>query len=282
MVDAPHDLDLERALLAAIIKDNAVLDQLGSFSGDQFFDAMHGAVFDTMLDLRRGGRAINAVTLRELTGSDPLGGTSLLDSLKAVTFADDAASPHDVAFELAILATRRAMIGRGDWLAEQAKGSHAKPADILAIHLGEIDTLIAKARPQGKTMWDWPDAMSAAQDVFQADKSADHIPTGLTDLDKATGGWARTELAILAGRPSMGKSALAVCFGTNAARAGHGVLIFSLEMSMPAWMARVSSEATWSGEGSGIPYAHALRHQLKGKELEAFMRAGNRRTACPV
>jgi replicative DNA helicase len=258
-----------------------VLDQLGSFSGDQFFDAMHGAVFNTMLDLRRGGRAINAATLRELTGSDPLGGTSILDSLEVVTFADSAASPHDVASELAILATRRAMIGQGDWLAEQAKGSHAMPADILATHLGEIDTLIAKARPQGQTMWDWPDAMSAAQEAFQADKSADRITTGLADLDKATGGWARTEFAVLAGRTSMGKSALAVCFGTNAASAGHGVLIFSLEMSMPAWMARVSSAATWSGVGSGIPYAHALQHKLKGKELEAFIRAGALRPVLP-
>jgi hypothetical protein len=190
MADAPHNLDFERALLAAIIVDNAAIDQVGSFDADGFFDAVHREMFNAMLDLRRSGRAINVVTLGSLMGTDPLGGDSILDSLKAVEFANVGPKPHELAEELTDLAMRRAMLAQGEWLLQQAASRHAKRFDILAIHLREIDALIAKGRPQGRTMWDMADAMSAAQELFQRGESRDRITTGLASLNKVTGGFA--------------------------------------------------------------------------------------------
>jgi replicative DNA helicase len=283
MSEAPHNIEFERALLAAIFTDNAAIDQLGGLEADAFFDAVHREVFSAMRGLRGGGRAINVATLSGLLGTDPLGGVSILDSLKGVEFGNSTPKPHELAEELNDLAIRRAVLAQGEWLAQQAVSRHAKRGDILATHLREIDALIAKARPQGRTMWGMADAMSSAQQLFQRGESGDRIATGVRGLNKVTGGFALEEVAILAGRPSMGKTALAVSFGTNAAEAGHGVLVFSLEMSMPAWMARVSSEATWEGPGTGIPYVRALRHQLTaGRELETFIRAGARRASLPL
>jgi len=99
-------------------------------------------------------------------------------------------------------------------------------------------------------------------------------------VDNAMGGLGRGDLNILAGRPSMGKTALAVNWATSAALAGHGVMIFSLEMSKEAWLARVASEATWSN-GTGIAYSRALKKQLDDHELERFIRAGSKRAGLP-
>ena len=154
MSEAPHNLDFERALLAAIITDNAAIDQLGGFDAESFFDAVHREVFIAMLDLRRSGRAINLATLSGLAGADPLGGASVLDSLKAVEFGNAIPSAHDLAAELSHLALQRSMLAQGAWLSEQALSRHTKASDTLAAHVREIDALIAKARPAGRTMFE--------------------------------------------------------------------------------------------------------------------------------
>jgi replicative DNA helicase len=283
MDDAPHNLDFERALLAAVIKDNAVLDQIGVLDAAAFYDAQHQQVFELMQGLRAEGRAVNVVTLGGLIGADPLGGVGIIEALKAVAFGDVTPKPYDLGEEIRDLALRRAMLAQGKWLMEQAPSRHVKRADILSTHLGEIDALIAKGRARAQTTLDIADAMAAAQDFFQASDGRDSITTGLASVDKMTGGFGREDLIILAGRPSMGKSALAVNFGTYAAVPGHGVLIFTLEMSLEAWMARMSSEASWNGPGTGIPYVRGVRQNLAtGKELDGFVRAGMAAKKLPI
>jgi replicative DNA helicase len=112
----------------------------------------------------------------------------------------------------------------------------------------------------------------AADDMLEALKGGDkdqRIPIGLADLDRDTGGWRRGEYAILGGRPSMGKSAVAVALGRRAAKAGHGVLIFSLEMTTRAWMARMATDASWRREGS-VAYSSALRGVFQDRESVKF------------
>ena len=72
-----------------------------------------------------------------------------------------------------------------------------------------------------------------------------------------------------------------MCVGTNAAKAGHGVLIFSLEMGMQQWLARVASEAAYSSQRQ-LPYALALKGEFTQSEREAFARAAMRRSGLPM
>jgi replicative DNA helicase len=118
-------------------------------------------------------------------------------------------------------------------------------------------------------------------EALQSPDSGDRISTGLTDLDKVTGGFGIAELHILAGRSSMGKSAVAGNIATNAAVAGHGVAVFSMEMTRRQWVQRVASEATWNS-GGGVPYKAAHTKQLTDEELERFVRASMERRKLPT
>jgi replicative DNA helicase len=280
MGEMPHNEAFEKALLAQIIRNNALADSVAHLLPSDFHNPVNGAVFETMRDLRQASRPINIATLGGLVGSDPLGGASVIDSLRAVQFGEDTPAASDIANALLDLSLRRAMMAQGEWLAQQAGTLRTAPAEMLSAHRTEIDALTARSSAERKTMFTFADAMSEALERFQAPGDSDRIPTGITDLDKATAGFGRGELNILAGRPSMGKTALAINWGTAAALSGHGVLIFSLEMSKEAWLARVASEATWSN-GAGIPYNRAIKKQLDGYELERFVTAGLRRAGLP-
>ena len=95
------------------------------------------------------------------------------------------------------------------------------------------------------------------------------------------GGLGRGEFAILAGRPSMGKSAVAVCFGEGAALLGHGVLIFSLEMTARAWMARMVTDAAW-GYRNSLAYSDALRNKLDERGVDRMIRGIEERKHLPL
>lgn len=280
MGEMPHNEAFERALLAQIIRDNALADNVGPLLPSDFHNPVSGAVFETIRDLRQAGRPINIATLGGLIGSDPLGGASVIDALRAVQFGEEMPAAADIANALLDLSVRRASVAQGEWLAQQVTSLRTAPSEMLAAHMKEIDALLARSTAERQTMFSFADAMSATLERFQTPGDADRIPTGLTDFDKVTGGLGRSDLHILAGRPSMGKTAVAVNFGTAAALAGHGVLIFSLEMSKEAWLARVASEATWSN-GEGIPYSRAIKKQLTDKELDRFIRAGMSRAGLP-
>jgi replicative DNA helicase len=115
----------------------------------------------------------------------------------------------------------------------------------------------------------------------RADDSDRFIPSGLRDLDELTGGLRRGDLAYLGGRPNMGKTAIGISIAINAAKAGHGVLIHSLEMDKDALLMRVASEAAYSSQ-TRVRYADAMRGRLNQSQKEAFVRAGLSRAGLPV
>jgi replicative DNA helicase len=123
--------------------------------------------------------------------------------------------------------------------------------------------------------------MEATIAELQSPSDDERIPSRIADLDRRTGGFRRRHLTVIASRPSMGKSTLAVCLATNAALGGHGVLVFSMEMGRDDWMVRVASEATFAN-GIGLPYANALHGDLRLEAMKAFIGAGRSRAHLPI
>ena len=281
-VESPHDLQLERALLALVLTDNAVLDRVNRLEPEHFFDAVNREVFTVAGDLRRDGKPVNLVTLGGLMGGDPLGGSaSILESIKAYSMAGELPDALSVEDSLVNLYTRRRMLAAGQTLADSVLNYAAKPADVIEATVRELEDVRALSQPPRRTLWDADAGIDAMLRAMEADNGANCITTGIKGLNDMTGGLRRRDLAYLGGRPSMGKSAIAVCVGTNAAKAGHGVLIFSLEMGMQQWLARVASEAAYSSQRP-LPYAHALKGELNQSEREAFARAAMQRAALPM
>jgi replicative DNA helicase len=125
---------------------------------------------------------------------------------------------------------------------------------------------------------------SAVDDMLASIAKGDSggtIPIGLADLERDLGGWRRGDYAILGGRPSMGKTTIAVAFGRRTAMASHGVLVFSLEMTTRQWMARMATDAGWSKDWA-VTYSDALRDRLDDRGRATFEKAANSLRGLPV
>jgi replicative DNA helicase len=124
--------------------------------------------------------------------------------------------------------------------------------------------------------------MNEALNRLNRDDPADRVPTGIMALERQTGGLHRRQTNYLAGRPSMGKSTMASVIAVHAARAGHGVLYVSLEMTLEQLAARIASAATFVPGSKPIPYDRALNRQLSDDERERFIRAGLGWASLPI
>jgi replicative DNA helicase len=268
--DSLADTALERALLGLLLADNTNFERLGQLEPDDLADPLHASVLATALDLRADHRPVNLTTLRSRFAAVPFrDGGSVLDYLRSWECGGAPPDIADVAASLLDLSRRRAIQRLGEQIATSVHDHAASPATLLTDAARAIDEQLARCRPAGKTLRDMPEAID---DVLAAAEHGDRvarIPIGLADLDRDLGGWRMGDLILLGGRPSMGKSALAVAFGRRAARAGHGVMVFSLEMTTRQWMARMVTDACWSRE-SPISYAAALRGKLDERERETF------------
>jgi replicative DNA helicase len=281
MTDAADDtlrsLPLEQAVNAAILRDNAVLDRLGPLKPEHFLDPEMREVFSSARALHDEGRPVNLVTLRALVGSDPLGGATIADRLRAVTFdAGEEPAPRDMAASLIDLAQRRELRALCESVGGSAVDLTKRPAALAEMLVRESERMLVQSTPAGKTYWVAPDAMDEALNRLARDTSADRIPTGIKPLDEITGGLHRKHTTYLAARTSMGKTALAVAVGANAAKSGHGVLYVSIEMALHDLEARLASMATYDRRRSdrNIPFAWAVNNNLDTAENERFVRAG--------
>jgi replicative DNA helicase len=265
--EANTDAELERALLAALLTDNSAFDRLGPLEPEALADPMHAAALTAMLDLRAEGRAVNVITLRSRFAGVPFGESSVLDYLKACN-ANGATDVADIAASLRELSQRREIASLGERIAGSVHDHAVGPAALLTDAARQVDDLLAKCRPAGKTLWAMPEAVEVL--LAAKDNAEFCVRTGLTDFDKATGGGLqRGDLAILGGRPSMGKSALGVSLGRRAAKNGHGVLLFSLEMKLLDCMRRMATDACWSRELS-VAHEAARTGKLSERERRVY------------
>ena len=266
------DRELERALLAALLADNSGFDRLGQLEPDDLADPMHAAVLTAALDLRSENRAVSPTTLRSRFATVPFGDEgSVLDYLKGCEFGGTAPDVGDMAVALRELSQRREIVELGERIAGSVHDHAVGPGTLLTDAARSVDDLLAKCRPAGKTLWAMPEAV---QDLLSAGDDKDLcVPTELTDFDNATsGGFRRGELGIIGGRPSMGKSALALSIARRVARAGYGVLFYSLEMQRRDCMRRMATDACWTREHRRfLPGGSGRQAQREGA---AGLRAG--------
>ncbi len=265
------DCELERALLASLLADNSGFDRLCGIEPDDLSDPIWAGLLSAMLDLREGGGAVNLITLRSRFASVPFDDEAgVLEHLKQVGAGAD--SVEDIATALLDQSRRRQVHALGEQISGAVYDLSVDAGVLLSDAARAIDELHAKCRPAGRTTYQMD---AAADDLLAAETEENDciITTGLESVDRVLGGGLRPgQLVIPAGRPGMGKSALACSFARRAAMAGHGVLIFSLEMSVRECMARLAADACWRRDRT-IAYSDARARKLQGRDLEAF-RAG--------
>ena len=292
--EPPHNFEAEQALLGAILINNAAYQRVAEFlRPEHFADPLHGKLFDSLSRLIERGQVVSAVTLKTYVEQDEdmkaAGGAAYLARLAA-------ASVHVIdatAFGQAVhdLYLRRQLIDLGEGVVNGAFGGDVDETALNQIEIAEKK--LYDLASSGQTEGGFKPFRVALTEATVAAEAAYHrvgqltgVASGLFQLDQLLGGLHRSDLIILAGRPSMGKTALATNIAFNAARAyreeivegkpkavdGAVVGFFSLEMSseqlatrMLAEQAEVPSEKIRKGEliSSDFDRVLSVSHELE-------------------
>ena len=225
--EPPHNFEAEQALLGAILINNAAYQRVAEFlRPEHFADPLHGKLFDSLSRLIERGQVVSAVTLKTYVEQDEdmkaAGGATYLARLAA-------ASVHVIdatAFGQAVhdLYLRRQLIDLGEGVVNGAFGGDVDETALNQIEVAEKK--LYDLASSGQTEGGFKPFRVALTEATVAAEAAYHrvgqltgVASGLFQLDQLLGGLHRSDLIILAGRPSMGKTALATNIAFNAARA---------------------------------------------------------------
>lgn len=279
----PHNIEVEQALLGATLMDNTVVDRLQHLRAEEFFDPLHGAIWTAINAYRNDRRVANAVTLRNtFETTPPVGELSVPQYLgKLTASAVTTSGAASYATTIVDLAARRRMILVGEDIAAAAYSTVTDVASASIEAVLQLDDVLASTRQRQVTRASIAATAETVLREIEERRNTATLPTGLGSLDGLTGGYRRGELIVLAARPSMGKSCWSGSTMLGIARKGHGVLLFSLEMTSEATTLRCLSDLTWRHDGP-IPYSRLLKRELRPGELPRLREASQSFTGMPL
>ena len=241
----PQNLEAERSVLGGVLLDNAVLDQvLDVLEEGDFYREAHRKIFAAMCELARRGEAVDYLTLGDMLRSrgelEAVGGTTYLASLTDTVLSLGGVVHH------ARLVRDKAIARRLLHAASEILRAGLEDREDVGNYLDEAEKLIFQVsqRRQAGSVVPLKDIVRESFDtidkIYQRQGQFTGVPTGFKDLDEITAGLQPADLVIIAGRPSMGKTSLALNIAHNAAHK-HEVptLFFSLEMSKLALVMRL-------------------------------------------
>ncbi len=232
----PHNLEAEQAILGSILINNDALNQVVDIlSGEDFYREAHAYIFEGMLTLYNKDDPVDLITLpqvlREADTLERVGGTDYLASLVEGTSTSAGIMYH--AEIVKDLSTRRNLINRCSYIAEICFQPTYDTEEIL--DLAEQSIFEIAERNIDQNFYSLSEVVKKSFkkiETIRGDKITG-LSTGFTDFDNLTSGLQPSDLIIIAGRPSMGKTAFALNIAYNAALEEKiGVAVFSLEMSM--------------------------------------------------
>ncbi len=295
----PHNTEAEQALLGAILVNNAAFHRVAEFLlPEHFAEGVHGRIFAAIGKLIERGQIANPVTLKNLFDQDgalqEIGGAAYLARLAAavvtiINAEDYGRTIHD-------LHLRRRLITLGEDVVNEAYAhdlerdarSQIETAEKRLFDLATTGQYEGGFRPFGQAL---TEAIVMAEAAFKRSGRTTGVSTGYGELDKLLGGLHPSDLVILAGRPSMGKTSLATNIAFHAARNyrpvktqdGHvaaedGAVVgfFSLEMSSEQLATRILSEE------SGVPSHHIRRGEVSNEDFDKFVQASQQLARLPL
>ncbi len=232
----PANLEAERGLLGAVLLNNALLDEVGPvLHEDDFAFPAHKRIFRALADLRQKQQAMDLVTvtdaLRQRGELEAVGGAGkLAELIEGVPLLESAEHYSRIIRDKAIL---RRLIQKASTIISSAYASSGDAETVLA--QAEQAILDVGERMVTRTLVSLkdfaPQAMETLLALSKRDEHVTGVSTGFGQLDNLTSGFQKSDLIIVAARPSVGKTAFALSLAINAAHAGHSAALFSLEMS---------------------------------------------------
>ncbi|HEY7846164.1 MAG TPA: replicative DNA helicase [Bradyrhizobium sp.] len=282
---APHNIEAEQSLLGAILVNNDAFYRVSDFlEPKHFYEPIHQTIYETSASLIRMGKISTPVTLKTFLPADTdIGGMTVGQYLaRLAAEATTIINAQDYGRTIYDLALRRDLIGIGE---DMVNVAYDAPVDFLPrAQIEDAERRLYELAETGRYdggFQRFSQALTVAVDMaakaFQRDGKLSGIATGLRDLDTKMGGLQPSDLIIVAGRPGMGKTALATNIAYNIARAHQAELqtdgtmktvnggivgFFSCEMSGEQLATRILAERT------GIPSSHIRRGGISEIDFE--------------
>ena len=254
--EIPSNIEAEQNLLGSVLVNNDIIDEIASIiSSEKFYDPIHIKIYEVIENLNNKGMIANPITLKNYfeknQGLDDVGGVEYL--VKLTRFSSSVKQAIDYAKIVHENYVKRELIQislsiKDDTLnPEEDKSSDLiiEDAEKLLFDLAERGSFSQSFMKFNSAL---DQSINMAEQAMKNDQGIVGVPTGLTDLDEKLGGLHKSDLVIIAGRPSMGKTALATNIAYHAAKniqlkgSKSSVAFFSLEMSSEQLSTRILSE----------------------------------------
>ncbi len=298
-IQQPCNIEAEQALLGAILVNNEVFDRVAAvIDTHHFYDPVHGRIYETMKRRIQKNMQATPVTLKTFLEDDEglkeVGGPNYLVRLAGAAIS--IASARDYAQTVYDLAIRRDLMRIGEEI--RYKAAHVDVESEPREQIVDAEQQLYKLAETGKYEGGFKsflaasvEAIHVANAAYMRDGGLAGIPTELIDLDKKLGGLHPSDLLILAGRPSMGKTTLATNIAFNVAKAfregekpdgtvgaveGGRVGFYSLEMSAEQLATRILSEA------ARVPSEKIRRGDMEEEEFQRLVEASRELERMPL
>jgi len=257
---APHDQIAEQALVGSILIDPSIFSQMSELiKRDDIYNPGLQEVWGAFERLDSKGEPIDQVTVYEESKSYPGIANIITETMTSTPYAGN---PQAYAKIVADNAVYRRLIEAARKIAEL--GYSSPESTESALDRAESILFSASRSQRSGRFWTAPEMVGRAYDRIAriaAGESRAGVPTGIASIDRVTGGWQKSDLIIIAARPSVGKTALATTMAMNAAAAGKKIAIFSIEMSSEQIGARMLSAS------SGVPLQKIRQGVDNGMDL---------------
>ncbi len=295
----PSSIPAEQALLGSLLHNNAMFDRLPeALRQDHFFEPLHGRIFQMIVKRMQTGHGVSPITLAPAFETDEamsqMGGTQYLARLAGA--AVSWSHVRDYANIVYDTALRRMLIDLGgsiqsmarDGAAELGPQEQVRQAEQMLYKLGEDGAVETGFRTFAEVA---VDAVVQAEEKAKQRSTVSGLSSGFIDFDRKTSGLHRSDLVIIAGRTSMGKSALAMNIAFNIANAAlmedqaasdedHRrlpvVAYFTLEMSAVQLANRILSAR------SGVTTNDITKGRIREDQFSSFVRAADELSQLPL
>lgn len=278
----PHNNEAEQAVLGGILINNDALNSVVDvLAPEDFYREAHAVIFEAMIALYNEDEPIDLITLCQYLNEknllDKVGGTDYIATL-AEAMSTSAGIVHHAEI-VKDFSVRRKLISQCSVISESCFEQWHETEDLLEMAEQSIYDIAEERVKEGfQSMQEVvKDSFKRLESVSANEGFVTGVPTGFDDFDRITAGLQPGDLVIIAGRPSMGKTALALNIGYNAAeRTGKGVAIFSLEMS------RMQLGIRLLGFDAGIDATRLRTGFLRDGDWARLTHSANRLSELPI
>jgi len=277
----PQNLEAESSVLGGILLENEAINRvLEVLTPEDFYRESHRRIFRAMIEICDRSEPVDLITLSDFLKAkgdlEVVGGSAYLASLASAI--PTSANIHFYARIVREKAIRRYLISAATEIATRGYEDQENVDE----YLDEAEKVIfdiSEKRVRGSFVMIGEmirDSIKMVERLYERKEMVTGVPSGFKDLDRLTAGFQPSDLIVIAGRPSMGKTALCLNIATHAAFGGHGVAVFSLEMAKEQLVLRMlCSEAR-------IDHSKVRSGYLADREFPALVMAAGRLAETPI